>query len=253
MPNTDIEKQVGVLTKKVDDLTKALEAEKADKAKAEAELAEANKALEAAKAKADMKDEDKEFLESLEDEEDKKKFLEADASKRADMVAKAKSNDETLKVGDRIIRKSAVGDDVFATLKAQQEALDKNREAIEAANKARLDAEMADVAKSKYPHVAGSDEDRIDMLKAMHGMPEATRKRFEKVFEANEKLAKAAFEAQGTAHSYVPGDDHPVAKARNKYDQLVAKEMETNNVTKSVAQQRVAQDRPDLVKEYNGS
>lgn len=245
-------KQVGDLTKQVEELTKKLEDETAAKSKAEETAAALKADLELAEKKSKLSSEEKEYMDDIEDEDEKKKFLNATAKQRSALIEKAKAGDEIIKVNGRDIKKSAVGDEVFEALKAQQEQAEADRERFEKAEKARVEAELTDIVKTKYAHVAGDVGERVEMLKAMRDMSETTRKAFEKVFESAEKLAKAAFDTKGSAYSYTPQADDDVSKARSKFDDLVEKEMQASNVVKSVATQRIAERHPDLIKQFNG-
>lgn len=248
----DLKTQVGALTKKVEELTKSLETATKAQSDAEDTIKQLQADLATSKKKEEMKDEDKEYMDDMDDDEDKKKFLEMSPEQRALVIAKAKAGDETITVDGNEVRKSVVGDAMFSVIKSQQAQIEKSAKDFEEAEKSRVTAEATEIAKSKFDKVPGNVDERVTMLKAMNDMPEDTRKCFEKVFEQSQALATKAFEQIGNSITYTPGGDDPVSKARDELDTLVAKEMDTHKVSKSTAMQRVVAKRPDLAASYNG-
>lgn len=130
----------------------------------------------------------------------KKKFMELSADERAKQVTTFKSADETLTIGGTTIRKSVVGADSFAVMKAQQEQIVANKAAIDKANETAELATFEKRASTDYSHVGGADASmKAKILKAMAGAPEEVRKAFEAMMKAHEETAKKAFEKLGSS------------------------------------------------------
>lgn len=109
-------------------------------------------------------------------------------------AALAEATDETIKVGDREVKKSKIGEDTFAIVKAQEE-------------RAEL-AVLEKRAATDYAHVPGTDSEKALVLKAAGGMSEEARKAFDTILGAAERMAKAGFDRIGYG-----GDVEPTLKA----------------------------------------
>lgn len=171
------EAQVTELTKSVEALTKSLEDTKAELAKAE-KLAKASDAVKAHMAK--LSDEEKAKFMALSTE---------DQEKRAAAVKKA---DETIELHGQTIAKSAVGDGVFAVMKAQAAEIAKANERIE---KAEREAEIQVLAKRADDELAALPGDRLAkarILKAANALSADDKTTFDAMLKAaNSTLAKA--------------------------------------------------------------
>lgn len=241
-----LQKALDEVNKKLADTTAINEAmtKQLDDIKVEKELLE---------KKSKMSDKEKEYMDDMDDEDEKKKFLEATEKQRADMIEKARSGDEEITVNGNVVRKSNVGDAVFEAMKSQQEQLDKQKDDIEKANKERIEKEIDAVVKTKYQHVAGTDAERAVALKAIRDLPEDAQKALTAIMDANEKLAKAAFEQLGVHSSYTPTEQNEIKKARSDFETKVKEEIEKSNCTKATAMQRVAAANPELAEKYNAA
>jgi cation transport regulator ChaB len=217
---TDAEKkQLAELTKQVTDLTAKLEAatakEPAKKAAdlqgeldaAKAQVAELTKKIEdgdaekaEAVAKAGMSDAEKAHMATLTGKA-KMDFMQASSADRAKMMSKAAETDEVIKVGDREIRKSVVGDDQFAVIKSQQDEIAKQADRIAKAEEARETAELTKRAGegpiSKY---AVEVPDKVEVLRAIDKMSEKPRETLLKMLEVGAKAVDAAFVKIGHNH-----------------------------------------------------
>jgi len=172
------EAQVADLTKSVEALTKSLEDTKTELAKAE-KLAKASDAVKAHMAK--LSDEEKGKFMALSTEEQEKK------------AAAVKKADETIELHGQVIAKSAVGDGVFAVMKAQAAEIAKANERIE---KAEREAELQVLAKRADDELAALPGDRLAkarILKAANaGLSAEDKTAFDAILKAaNSSLAKA--------------------------------------------------------------
>lgn len=175
-----------------------------------ADIAELTKRAEAAEAKV------AELTKRLEDAES--------LAKRAD--------DEILKVGETEIRKSAVGAEMFAFAKAQNEALAKARE------EAELTA-LAKRASTEFGALPGTDIMKARILKAASGMPEEVAKALEAVLTAGNAAMKFGFEKRGVTGAVNAGS----------FSDKVAEIQKRDGITKSRAFEVAALEHPELVEE----
>jgi hypothetical protein len=125
-------------------------------------------------------------------EEDKKKAMEECATAKAALIT---ATDEVLTVDGTEIRKSVVGEASFTV------------------NKALLGrAEMAEFekrAETEFRHVVGTAVDKAKVLKAASVLPEETKKAFDAILNAAEKMSAQGFGSLGTNG----GTATPTAKA----------------------------------------
>lgn len=143
------------------DMSKELESKVGDLeaqiAKMAADNAEVAKMATYCDAVSKLSDVEKTHLETL-DEAGQDTFLKASADDRAAVITKAASSDETLDGPDgTTIRKSEVGDGVFAMLKKQS---DDNKVMAEQIEKQNRDGEVATIAKS-FDGVAFAKADEL--------------------------------------------------------------------------------------------
>jgi hypothetical protein len=197
--------------------------------------------LKTAKAMAELSDAAKDYLKSL-TKEDATAFLAMTPEQRTQKMALAKANDETITVDGRVIRKSVVGEDAFAVMKAQQTSIEANATALKAATEKADMAEFTKRADGEFAHVAGTTDEKAKMLKAIAGITdEAVRKSFDTVLKAAEAMAKAGFDRIGHGNGQVvegSAEDQLVKKA-NEY-------AKANKVSYEVAYDKVCQAEPAL-------
>lgn len=163
-------------------------------------------------------------------------------------VKKAKEaaeKDEVIKVGETEVKKSAVGESIFAVVKAQQEDIRKEREA-------REEVELTKRAETEFPSLPGEPIAKAKVLKAVARMSEEDRKALETMLKAGEAAMKTNFGASG--HDG-PGlgsvGDSPSAKMEKMAEEYAAK----NNVTVSKAHDDLRSNREyrELYKSAYGS
>lgn len=178
-----------------------------------ADIAEITKRAEAAEAKV------AELTKRLEDAES--------LAKRAD--------DEILKVGETEIRKSAVGAEMFAFAKAQNEALAKARE------EAELTA-LAKRASTEFGALPGTDVLKARILKAASAMPDEVAKALEAALTAGNAAMKLGFEKAGM------GRVAPVGSATEELDTMAKARASKDGVSYAKAYDLVTQENPEIYK-----
>ncbi len=178
-------------------------------------------ALAVAKAKAAMTDKEKAFAAGQKmDDAAVCKFMEQTPEARATEIAKADSGDEVLEVAGATIRKSVVGDGMFAIVKAQAAQIEANAAAIAKANDTAANATFAKRAVDEFPHLVGTVEERSAVLKHLSGAPPAVQKAAEAILKAAEATAKLAFSKLGTIEM---DDDGEATVTKNDGDATVTK------------------------------
>ena len=181
---------------------------------------------------------DKKKMKKLSSKEKKKQM-----KKNLEQPASFESDGESLTFDGRCIAKADIGDDLFGVIKAQSERITK-------AENDRLMAELRKRADDEYSHVAGSTDERASILKALGGLPESDRKAFEKVLQANEKLAKMAFAGVGFSGRGNPDD---IKKNGADFLAKVNEIKARDKLDRAGAMTKARQEHPDLFKAYQGN
>jgi hypothetical protein len=190
--------------------------------------------LDRAEAIAKMDDATKVYFNTL-DEDGQAAFIKMDDTERVDSVSKANKpaddGDETFEANGKVIRKSVVGDDVFAVLKSQQDEIDDNKAKLEKSQEAAAVAEFTKTAEGLFPNLPGEPVAKGKALRAIRKLDKANVETIEAMLKAgNEGLEKAkAFEEIGAGGQ--PDETSPIAKL-NKMAEEKAK---SDNVTFHVA------------------
>jgi len=170
-------KTVEELSKSLETLQKSLDDTKAELAKSE--------------SVAKMSDAAKTYMKSL-DDAGKAKFMSLSPADQEAKASAVKKNDETLELHGQTIQKSAVGDGMFAILKAQSVEIAKMQEDVA---KARGEAEIQVLAKRADDELAALPGDRLAkarILKASDTLTAEDKTVFDQMLKAaNSSLAKA--------------------------------------------------------------
>ena len=114
--------------------------------------------------KSELTDEEKIFYKSLNDDA-KKAFQKLDADGRKAEMLKHKQSDEVFEMEGQVIRKSAIGNDMFLALKKQHERMVKAEEQANKEREERLAKELQDKAQNTFPHLAGTPAEKAALLK----------------------------------------------------------------------------------------
>ena len=250
----DLENQIAELTEKLETVTAASE-DASKVAEIQEQLATATKQLEAvqaeltkaqaerdeAQAKASLSADEKAHYESL-DEEERKKFLALDAKAREKVMTKAIADDETLTVEGRPVRKSVVGEDVFAVFKAQQERIATQDEAIAKERTRREDLEFAKQAEEQLSHLPGETSAKANALREIAKLDEAVQKTISTLLAAGEKLAASAFNTIG--------HDGDLKKTAGDFETKVSKIATEESCSKNDAMSRARERFPDEYEAY---
>lgn len=211
-------------------------------AELEAQVAALTKSLADAEVLAKLSDDEKEYLAGLKDE-DAEKFKKATADERAKQMKKSADTDEVYKTSEgREIRKSAVGEDVFAILKSQDETLKAAMAEVAKSAAHAQTVELTKRAEDEFKHLPGDTVAKVAVLKFAAGADEATRTAFETMLKAADSALAPAFAEIGKSG----GKAQDITKAA-KRDELVKAHMTANpNVTKAQAEVAIISAHPDL-------
>lgn len=242
-------KNAAALQKQLDELSEKLEKQTADNAvlKAVAALPDVEKAW-----YDNLKSKGKKKANGEDDEEDEmfgqaKKFLEMSSDDRKKLIAKHEAEvakgDETLDVNGTIIRKSEVGAAQFAIIKSQQAEITANKDAIAKANDKALVAELTKVADDQYAHILGKTEDKVEVLKAIRGLPEKVRTELEKLLGAADKVMKMAFDKVGH-------DGEKSKPGSTEFEKKAAEIQSRDKCSGTDAFTKARTEHPDLFKAY---
>ena len=121
-------------------------------------------------------------------------FLAKSAEERAAELTKKADDDEVLKVDGAEIRKSDVGDAMFAFAKAQAARADKAEQEMKGEMEKRMDAEFAKRAEDEYPNLPGEPMTKGKALRAVEEMDEGTAETIKSMLKSanadNDKLMK---------------------------------------------------------------
>jgi len=152
----------------------------------------------------------------------------------AEAIAK-RADEEVLKVGETEIRKSAVGAEMFAFAKAQNEAL----------AKARDEAELSTLAKRasiEFGALPGTDIAKAKILKAAAGMPEDVAKALTDALSAGNAAMKLGFEKAGMSRGA------PVGSAQDEIDTLAKARAAKDGISFAKAATIIMDENPELYK-----
>src|SRR3990172_3527221 len=193
--------QISDLEKKLEDLTKAstdagVAAELTTQVESlTAKVEELTTSLEVETAKASMNDQEKAYMSSL-GREEQKAFRGLSAGDRKKKMGKA-ADDETLTDQNSTIRKSSVGDEMFAILKAQSEEIESAVKSAATEKAARQMGEYEKVAKAAYTNLPGTDIEKAHVLKGIESLSEDVQASIVKMLAAGEGAIKSAFTRLG--------------------------------------------------------
>jgi hypothetical protein len=133
-------------------------------------------------------------------------------------------DDETLTSGGVTIKKSVVGEDMFAFMKKQQEDLDAERKVSKAA---REKAELQDFTKQaelRFPNLPGTPSDKGSVMKAISKMSKEDNDAVTAMLKAGNEAINLSGAFEEIGHSYTKtGAETPVAKL-NKMAETYATE-----------------------------
>ncbi len=186
-----------IITKESGKMSKEITKEDIDSAVKKA-LEEQNGKLEKAEKLSTMNDSQKVYYEKL-DESKQDDFLKMSSGDMDKEIESFKKSDDTLEMNGTTITKSAIGDEAFKILKAQNEQIAKtNAENVEI-NK-RLDKEKFEKSASElFTYLPGTVEEHGRVLKAIDGLDEDIQKSINTMLKSGEAAMGTAglFSEQG--------------------------------------------------------
>lgn len=202
------------------------------------DLTAENKAL---VLKAGMSDDEKAHADSLPTPEDKKKFAGMEPADRKAAMTKKAEGDEVIKVEGRDIRKSVVGEDMFAILKGSQKKMDDLAKQAQEDRDARVTSELTKRATDDFGHLPGKVEDTVAVLKSISGLPEAQRTHLETMLKAGDKAISAAFGKLGNKGGADPTNLTKAQGFTKRVDEIVARD----KIGKSAAMTKARKEDPE--------
>jgi len=240
--------EVADLTKRLNDLAKSSGEKEALVAKSAKEASDALKAMTAErdtlKAIAALTDVEKAHYNALPDA-DKAGFLAKAAPDRAADIAKAASGDETVVIAGRTIRKSVVGPDVFAVMKAQAEDIAKAQSDLAKERDLRETEALEKRAADELGNLPGETAVKAKVLKAIGGMDKATGDALAAMLKAGDAAIKGAFSTIGSR-------DAAKAAARNFEKRVDEVRAANPRLSRTEALQKARTDFPDDFRAYQG-
>lgn len=232
------EDQVAKLNEQVADLTKQL-----------GEIAVLKSKLSDAEMKAAMTDEEKEHFNGL-PEAEKKSFMAMDPEARKKSVKKRAIDDESLTIDGTVIKKSAVGADMFAVVKSQQAALVAQREEV---LKAAALVEMSELKKradDEYKHLPGTVEAKAAILKSAKSMPAEASAALEAILKAAEKMAAEGYVVKGASGGKGGRVGDVNKSAAEELESLAKEAAKDGKITYEKAYAQVIEKRADLYTKF---
>lgn len=180
------------------------------------------------------------------DDEKKKKFLAASPAERAAQVTVAKAADESITIGNVTIRKSKVGAEVFASIKASEDARRESDARIAKAEENALVAKLEKRASEDFGKVVGTASLKAKVLRHMEKADPETKAAFEAIMKSTQDMIEKGFERVGSRG----GNDPSIRKGQNDFNAEVTKIMKRDECSRSDALIKAAQEQPDLYKAY---
>ncbi len=188
-----------------------------------------------------LNDDEKAFMEGMDDKA-RKAFTALTSDERKGKMDLAKRDDETLVVDGNTISKSVVGDSMFAVIKSQQAQITTQADKVEKAQQAAVTATMTKRADAELGHLPGTSEEKAEVLKLLAGASEEVRTTAEAIFKSADEMAGKAFGKQGhtTGQSAISGT------AVEKLDTLAKAHATENKVDYATAYSAVIEKNEDL-------
>lgn len=205
------------------------------------QLADMTKKLETAELIAKMSDEEKEFMKEMDDAK-KAGFMGMKPEERAAAMKVKKSLDETLVVEGVTISKSAVGDGMFAVMKAQAKRLDDQAADIAKARDAAELATFTKRANDDFGHLVGTDVEKAAVLRHMATATEEVQKTFGAILKSAEDMIKKGFDTKGHSNGRVTVE----GSAAEQLDTLAKAHAKENEMEYAAAYVAVIEKRSDL-------
>ena len=239
---TDAEKkQLEELQKQVESLTTKLE--------------KSQTALEASQREASLSADERAHADTLDDEA-RAEFV-AKSEKDRRKVLDALKDDESLEVAGQKIYKSAVGDAMFAVMKAQQAEIEESRAATAATQSELRMEKFAKKADAEIANLPGERDDRAAALEAIDGLKEEVRKTIHEMLRAGDEAMKKALEKPERGHTGQTGEDVVKGELPGTTDAEAALEQKAKdiqaadqNLTFAKAYQRAIEENPELYNDF---
>lgn len=207
------------------------------------------KALDRAEAIVKMTAAERTFFDGIDNTDGQEAFIIADTTTRQALIDSAaaaeaaiKAADEVVIVGETEIKKSVVGDSVFVTIKAQQEQIKADAEKLAKAEAEKVRAELVKEAGEMFTNLAGSDDEKADILEVVRTMDDAKQARTIEMLKAASVAMKGITTEEGHTDTNVEKNagKSDIEKADAKLDTLAKAHQKDNpGLTKAQAYKAV--------------
>lgn len=231
--------------KKAADLAGELDAIKARLKKAEEDLEENEEELAREKKKAAMSDEEKEYMETLEDDEKRAAFMRMSGDDRKKAMKVKKDADPVVYKSERTGEEFRKSDDPRLVKYARQ--ADEDAQIAKAEREARETAELTKRADEEpYKHLPGDAAKKVDVLRAISKMAEEPRAELEKMLAAGGKAIAAAFQTIGHSRD-------AVAKSAADFEKRVTEIAQRDKLPRFQAMEKARAEYPEEFRAYAGN
>lgn len=228
---------------KIDELSKKLEAAEKER---EAAVAKAAR-LEAIAA---LTADEKEYFDRLKDIAKQDEFLALSKADRGAAIKKALAEDETVEIDGQVFSKSNTDPAVFAFIKSQAAKTAELTKKLEAEREKREEAELAKRVREEFANLPGTDEEKVELLKSLNGMPENARKCFETILKSaantvNLSMTRLGVNGGGKPLHKGTDESHPFMKAVNEI-------RKRDNCSRTDAMQKARREFPEEFADWSG-
>lgn len=225
--NAELQKQLDEATVKIDELTQAAEQGKVEK--------------EEALVKAKMTDAEKDFMDLLDKDDDKKRFMSADKAERRRMMNKADDDNPVVYKSERTGEEFRKNDDARLVVYAKQ--ADEDARIAQDERTKRENSELTKRAEDELSDFTGEVVDKVGVLRAIDQMDEKPRALLKNMLETGGKAIKAAFNRVGHG-------DGSLEKSGRDFEKRVAEIKSRDNCSRADALKTAARECPDEFKAY---
>ncbi|MBZ0173098.1 MAG: hypothetical protein K8E66_12000 [Phycisphaerales bacterium] len=231
--------------KKAADLAGELEKAKADLAELTEKLAKSDAALVDAQKAAKMSDEEKEYMQTLEDDEKRAAFMRMSGDDRKKAMKVKKDADPVVYKSERTGEEFRKSDDPRLVKYARQ--ADEYAQIAKAEREARETAELTKRADEEpYKHLPGDAAKKVDVLRAISKMAEEPRAELEKMLAAGGKAIAAAFQTIGHSRD-------AVAKSAADFEKRVTEIAQRDKLPRFQAMEKARAEYPEEFRAYAGN
>ena len=159
--------------------------------------------------------------------------------------------DETIKVGKRTVFKSAVGEDMFAILKAQNAEMERLEKMAQDERDARELLELSKTAESEIPSLPGTTDQKARLLKSLSSLDDDDRRLLTKMLRAGDRSLSAAFRTVGHGGSRQALIEK--GSARTSFNKRVSEIKARDACTGTEAMQKARKEYPEEYEDFQSA